>query len=173
MLARHYFVDHDNLHDGSLPLRLKLDDANKQKSKTNPPPTSNPPSESQEDGPGGSFNIAIQDGPEAGQTVPHLHVHILPRIRGSTAKPATTPSDAIYDQMAGEEGNVGGALWDREREREWERQREGEEVGKRPVPGGGFPRIEDADRMARGMAEMEAEARVYRGVLEEMGTEGQ
>lgn len=26
-----------------------------------------------------SSNIAIQDGPQAGQSVPHLHVHILPR----------------------------------------------------------------------------------------------
>lgn len=26
-----------------------------------------------------SLNIAIQDGPEAGQTVPHLHTHIIPR----------------------------------------------------------------------------------------------
>ncbi|PRD28144.1 UNVERIFIED_CONTAM: aph1 [Trichonephila clavipes] len=29
-----------------------------------------------------SSSIAIQDGPEAGQTVPHLHVHILPRKSG-------------------------------------------------------------------------------------------
>lgn len=28
-----------------------------------------------------SLNIAIQDGPEAGQTVPHLHTHIIPRYR--------------------------------------------------------------------------------------------
>ncbi|EGS21435.1 bis(5'-adenosyl)-triphosphatase-like protein [Thermochaetoides thermophila DSM 1495] len=58
----------------------------------------------------GSFNIALQDGAEAGQTVPHVHVHVIPRIRGSTAKPTETPSDRIYEQMADEEGNVGGAL---------------------------------------------------------------
>ncbi|KAH6635350.1 HIT-like domain-containing protein [Chaetomium sp. MPI-SDFR-AT-0129] len=198
MLARHYFFGHD--HDDGvgrdgrpLNLRLPRDGTDRQKSwsksnhptttttattTTSPPPP--PPQETQTQEPPGSFNIAIQDGPEAGQTVPHLHVHILPRIRGSTAKPATTPSDAIYDQMAGEEGNVGGALWDRERRQDLERERElqGEReeeggIGKRPVPGGGFPRIEDADRMARGMEEMEAEARVYREVLEEMGKEGQ
>ncbi|EAQ88091.1 hypothetical protein CHGG_04710 [Chaetomium globosum CBS 148.51] len=61
----------------------------------------------------GAFNIAIQDGAEAGQTVAHVHVHVIPRIRGATAKPASTPSDAVYDQMAAEEGNVGGGLWDR------------------------------------------------------------
>ncbi|XP_003380973.1 Bis(5'-adenosyl)-triphosphatase [Trichinella spiralis] len=29
-----------------------------------------------------SSTVCIQDGPEAGQTVKHLHVHILPRRRG-------------------------------------------------------------------------------------------
>ncbi|AEO55303.1 histidine triad-like protein [Thermothelomyces thermophilus ATCC 42464] len=115
----------------------------------------------------GSFNIALQDGPEAGQTVAHVHVHVIPRIRGATAKPASTPSDAIYEQMAAEEGNVGGALWDRDRER----QRESGDGG-RPVPGGGFPRIEDAARVARGMEEMEEEAGIYRRVLEQMEAEG-
>lgn len=28
-----------------------------------------------------SINIAIQDGPEAGQSVPHLHTHIIPRYK--------------------------------------------------------------------------------------------
>ncbi|KAG7287910.1 hypothetical protein NEMBOFW57_007428 [Staphylotrichum longicolle] len=108
----------------------------------------------------GAFNIALQDGPEAGQTVPHVHVHVIPRIRGSTAKPASTPSDAIYEQMADEVGNVGGALWD-------------DFMRSRPVPGGSFPSIEDAARQARGMAEMEEEAGVYRGVLERMDAEGE
>jgi bis(5'-adenosyl)-triphosphatase len=55
--------------------------------------------------------------------------------------------------------------------------REEEEGGRvvmteRPVPGGSFPSIEDATRVARGMGEMEAEAAVYRGVLEGMEREG-
>eukprot|EP00949_MAST-11_sp_MAST-11-sp1_P001634 g1634.t1 len=29
-----------------------------------------------------SLNIAVQDGKEAGQSVPHVHVHILPRAQG-------------------------------------------------------------------------------------------
>lgn len=29
-----------------------------------------------------SFNIGINDGPAAGQTVPHLHIHLIPRYRG-------------------------------------------------------------------------------------------
>ncbi|KAL2175689.1 HIT-like domain-containing protein [Thermothelomyces heterothallicus CBS 202.75] len=124
----------------------------------------------------GSFNIALQDGPEAGQTVAHVHVHVIPRIRGATAKPASTPSDAIYEQMAAEEGNVGGALWDRERQREsggyaGAPAAGGDGGGGRPVPGGGFPRIEDAARVARGMEEMEEEAGIYRRVLEQMEAE--
>ncbi|KAI0203724.1 HIT domain-containing protein [Astrocystis sublimbata] len=104
----------------------------------------------------GSFNIAIQDGAEAGQTVAHVHVHVIPRIRGWTAKDSQTEGDAIYELMAAEPGNVGGALWDRV-------------VSSRPQPGGAFPRIEDADRMARSMGEMEAEADAYRDALAKMG----
>lgn len=32
-------------------------------------------------------NIGINDGPAAGQTVPHLHVHVIPRYRGDRADP--------------------------------------------------------------------------------------
>jgi bis(5'-adenosyl)-triphosphatase len=110
----------------------------------------------------GSFNIALQDGPEAGQTVSHVHVHVIPRIRGYTAKPGMPGGgggDELYEKMAAEDGNVGGALWDRAHEQQ------------RPQPGGGFPPVEDQDRKARGMEEMEDEARVYRAVLEEMERE--
>ncbi|KAF2970189.1 hypothetical protein GQX73_g3352 [Xylaria multiplex] len=106
----------------------------------------------------GSFNIAVQDGTEAGQTVSHVHVHVIPRIRGSTAKESHTQGDAIYELMAAEAGNVGGALWDKV-------------IRSRPQPGGGFPRVEDPDRLARSMGEMEAEADAYRDVLTSMGYE--
>lgn len=33
------------------------------------------------------FNIGINDGPLAGQTVPHLHVHLIPRRRGDMEDP--------------------------------------------------------------------------------------
>ncbi len=33
------------------------------------------------------FNIGINDGPAAGQTVPHLHIHLIPRYRGDRADP--------------------------------------------------------------------------------------
>ena len=106
----------------------------------------------------GSFNIAVQDGSGAGQTVPHVHVHVIPRIAGETAKDPRTAGDAIYEGMAAEGGNVGGALWDRE-------------LGRRPAPGGGFARIEDAARVGRSMDEMAAEADLFRGVLADMARE--
>ncbi|KAJ1331627.1 bis(5'-adenosyl)-triphosphatase [Microdochium nivale] len=123
----------------------------------------------------GSFNIAIQDGADAGQTVPHVHVHVIPRIPGHTAKDGSTIGDAIYEDMAGEKGNVGGALWDRDRA--------GRGVdpivavgggggGSRPKPGGAFDKIEDAERAARSMAVMEHEAGVFRELLARMETEG-
>lgn len=33
------------------------------------------------------FNIGINDGPAAGQTVPHLHVHLIPRYNGDLPDP--------------------------------------------------------------------------------------
>jgi diadenosine tetraphosphate (Ap4A) HIT family hydrolase len=33
------------------------------------------------------FNIGINDGAAAGQTVPHLHLHLIPRFKGDVADP--------------------------------------------------------------------------------------
>lgn len=41
-----------------------------------------------------AFNVAVQDGVGAGQSVPHVHVHILPRYRGDWER-----NDDIYDQL--------------------------------------------------------------------------
>jgi bis(5'-adenosyl)-triphosphatase len=89
----------------------------------------------------GSFNIAVQDGPDAGQSVPHCHCHIIPRMKGNGG------GDEIYDRLASEEGNVGGAQWD---------------LAHRPKGGGKFPKIEDADRSPRSKEEMEKEAHYFR-----------
>ncbi|CAG8949254.1 hypothetical protein HYFRA_00004879 [Hymenoscyphus fraxineus] len=88
----------------------------------------------------GSFNITIQDGKFAGQTVPHVHCHIIPRTKDSTE------GDGLYDRLQTEEGNVGGGLWDQNR----------------PVPEGKFPRIEDSDRKPRSAEVMNDEAAFYR-----------
>jgi diadenosine tetraphosphate (Ap4A) HIT family hydrolase len=34
-----------------------------------------------------SFNIGINDGKEAGQTVPHLHIHLIPRYQSDMTDP--------------------------------------------------------------------------------------
>jgi diadenosine tetraphosphate (Ap4A) HIT family hydrolase len=34
-----------------------------------------------------AFNIGINDGPAAGQTVPHLHIHLIPRYTGDSPDP--------------------------------------------------------------------------------------
>jgi diadenosine tetraphosphate (Ap4A) HIT family hydrolase len=33
------------------------------------------------------FNIGVNDGPAAGQTVPHAHIHVIPRRKGDAADP--------------------------------------------------------------------------------------
>jgi diadenosine tetraphosphate (Ap4A) HIT family hydrolase len=33
------------------------------------------------------YNIGINDGPAAGQTVPHLHIHLIPRFLGDLSDP--------------------------------------------------------------------------------------
>jgi diadenosine tetraphosphate (Ap4A) HIT family hydrolase len=33
------------------------------------------------------YNLGINDGPAAGQTVPHLHIHLIPRYSGDCADP--------------------------------------------------------------------------------------
>ncbi len=106
----------------------------------------------------GSFNIAIQDGIEAGQSVEHVHVHIIPRTKGDGK------GDGIYDELAGEEGNVGGKLWDRDMStREVDKK-----LGERSVPWGRFPKIEDEKRMPRSKEEMEEEAEMFRQKMGEL-----
>lgn len=53
-----------------------------------------------------AINIAIQDGREAGQTVPHNHVHLIPRHRGDFGD----RTDRVYEMLEGKEGDVGEAL---------------------------------------------------------------
>lgn len=34
-----------------------------------------------------SFNIGINDGFDAGQTIPHCHIHLIPRYKGDVSNP--------------------------------------------------------------------------------------
>jgi len=53
-----------------------------------------------EDSPQG-YNIGVNDGPAAGQTVPHLHIHLIPRYDGDLPDPRggvrwVIPHKAVY-----------------------------------------------------------------------------
>lgn len=85
-----------------------------------------------------SLNIAIQDGSAAGQSVPHLHTHIIPRQ--STDLDEQGGSDVIYGMLEGEDGDVGRQLW--------------EKSNRRPK----FPKVDDSSRKPRTEEEMADEA---------------
>ena len=91
-----------------------------------------------------ALNIAIQDGVDAGQSVPHVHVHILPRVKADLDHRGG--SDAVYSLMNGEEGNIGGHL---------EQSQKGDDSSR----GGAFPAVDaDADRKPRSEEKMNKEA---------------
>ena len=90
------------------------------------------------------FNIAVQNGRASGQTVPHVHVHILPRIGGDIER-----NDDIYQALE-----------------EWaprdSHKPETEESNQLEVP-------DDDDRRDRTSDEMAEEAERYRRLLERNG----
>jgi bis(5'-adenosyl)-triphosphatase len=90
-----------------------------------------------------AFNVAVQDGEVAGQSVPHVHVHIIPRTKGDAGG-----DDKVHEWLEGEEGNVGG------------HQKEAQE-GRKAAE---WPK--DEERKPRGKEEMEAEARWLREEME-------
>lgn len=57
-----------------------------------------------------SVNVAIQDGPEAGQSVPHLHTHVIPRYKMNNV------GDLIYDKLDRWDGNGALANWQARRD---------------------------------------------------------
>lgn len=52
-----------------------------------------------------ALNIAIQDGKDAGQSVPHVHAHIIPRQAADLDHKGGT--DAIYGMLDSEDGDIG------------------------------------------------------------------
>ena len=85
-----------------------------------------------------ALNIAIQDGCDAGQSVLHLHTHIIPRKKADLDDKGG--SDAIYSMLDGEEGDIG-------------RHQQGHAIG-RPQ----FPAIDEESRKPRSQVEMAEEA---------------
>ena len=80
----------------------------------------------------------MQDGADAGQSVPHVHTHIIPR--GKADLDDRGGSDAIHDMLEGEEGNVGKHL------QEWSENRPR------------FPKVADEARKPRSKEQMTEEA---------------
>ncbi|KAL1302199.1 hypothetical protein AAFC00_002628 [Neodothiora populina] len=108
-----------------------------------------------------AFNIAIQDGPAAGQSVPHVHAHIIPRRWGDMD--SRGGGDKMYELLEGEEGDVGLHLE--------EQQREQEEGGKKKY--NRFPKQSDEDRKPRDMETMKKEAEwLAREMERDNGVEG-
>lgn len=84
-----------------------------------------------------AFNVAVQDGVSSGQSVPHVHVHILPRSEGDLER-----NDDVYDEL-----------------QEWAPRHElSNEKPKLDVP-------EDADRKDRTTDQMAEEAASYRELM--------
>eukprot|EP00536_Pseudo-nitzschia_multiseries_P018035 jgi/Psemu1/227558/e_gw1.2077.8.1 len=90
-----------------------------------------------------AFNVAVQDGRAAGQSVPHVHVHLLPRAGGDLER-----NDDIYDALE---------AW-----APTEAMAEAKEKTDIEVP-------DDADRVDRTMQMMADEAAMYRGFAEPEG----
>ena len=90
-----------------------------------------------------AFNVAVQDGEAAGQSVKHVHCHVIPRREGDPGG-----GDKVHEWLEGEEGDVG-------------RQQSEDVVGERR---GQWAR--DEERKPRGREEMEDEARWLRAEME-------
>ena len=41
------------------------------------------------------FTVVLHDGPLAGQEVPHVHVHVMPRTQGDGGAPAKVEEDCV------------------------------------------------------------------------------
>ena len=49
-----------------------------------------------------AITFALQDGPDAGQTVPHINVHVIPRIYEETQGKTESTTDQIVEQHSNE-----------------------------------------------------------------------
>lgn len=90
-----------------------------------------------------AFNIAVQDGQAAGQSVPHVHCHVIPRVKGDPGE-----GDKVHEWLEGEEGNVG------KHQREGEQERKAGEWAK------------DEERKPRSKEEMDKEAQWLKEEME-------
>ena len=90
------------------------------------------------------FNVAVQNGEAAGQSVPHVHCHVIPRTFGDS-----DGDDKVHQWLEGEEGDVG------------QHQRHAESGARRKK--GEW--VNDEDRKPRTKEEMDKEAAWLRGEM--------
>lgn len=95
-----------------------------------------------------SMNLAIQDGPESGQSVPHLHTHIIPRFK----------KDALGESV---HSKLEAADLKQQYEEFFERREAFKTSGK-------WTSVKDEDRVPRTPEIMEQEAQWLREQLEEV-----
>lgn len=95
-----------------------------------------------------SLNIAIQDGVDAGQSVPHVHAHIIPRKKDDLEEQGGT--DAIYGMMESEDADLNKQLKEKERAA-WADGAEDDRKGH-------FPAVDNDSRKPRSDEEMQKEA---------------
>ncbi|KAF2637485.1 HIT-like protein [Massarina eburnea CBS 473.64] len=98
-----------------------------------------------------ALNIAIQDGVDAGQSVPHVHTHIIPRKKEDLPN-----KDDIYQKLEGEEGDLA---------RQLRESKTGEKNGEGTR--GKFPAVDaDEERKPRSEEVMQKEAEWLAGEME-------
>ena len=97
-----------------------------------------------------SYNVAVQDGKEAGQSVSHVHVHILPRIANDFVN-----NDDVYEELD---------RWEpREKLQQWNRISTTDSSNLKQVHRLDVP--SDQERKDRTMIEMTTEAAMYRQIV--------
>lgn len=102
---------------------------------------------------GTSLNIAIQDGADAGQSVAHVHTHVIPRRNKDLDHRGGT--DAVYEMLDGEEGDLKRGFRDA-----IEEDHGGRDPGRR------FSAVDNEGRTPRSMEEMQAEAEMLAREME-------
>lgn len=56
------------------------------------------------------FNVVQNNGPEAGQTVFHFHIHVIPRYEGGPAMVTWDPGTAAPEELAELSARIGSAM---------------------------------------------------------------
>ncbi|KAJ5753487.1 uncharacterized protein N7511_007640 [Penicillium nucicola] len=111
-----------------------------------------------------SLNIAVQDGVHAGQSVPHVHAHIIPRRAADLDHRGGT--DAVYDMLDGEEGDLGKNFREAGAGNQADGSVSSEEETSRSGRRSRFPAVDNEERKPRSEEEMKTEAEMLAQEME-------